>query len=100
MVAGVLLLTLSAKTQIPWQPVPMTMQTYVILVVAMSYGTRLAGATVAAYLALGALAIRYGDSALDLMRTRGRVIAIWVAVIIVAAALGWWLLKRLSRARS
>jgi membrane protein YqaA with SNARE-associated domain len=52
------------------------------------------------YLALGALAIRYGDAALELMRTRGRVIAIWVAVIIVAAALGWWLLKRLSRARS
>ena len=52
------------------------------------------------YLSLGALAIRYGDAALELMRTRGRVIAIWVAVIIVAAAFGWWLLKRLSRARS
>ena len=52
------------------------------------------------YLVLGALAIRYGDAALELMRTRGRVIAIWVAVIIVAAALGWWLVKRLSRARS
>ena len=52
------------------------------------------------YLALGALAIRYGDAALELMRTRGSVIAIWVAVIIVAAALGWWLVKRLSRARS
>jgi biotin transport system substrate-specific component len=55
LVAGVLLLTLSAKMQIPWQPVPMTMQTYVILVVAMSYGTRLAVATIVAYLAVGAL---------------------------------------------
>jgi membrane protein YqaA with SNARE-associated domain len=51
------------------------------------------------YLVLGALAVRYGDAALELMRTRGRVVAIWVAVIIVAAALGWWLLRR-ARARS
>jgi membrane protein YqaA with SNARE-associated domain len=52
------------------------------------------------YLVLGALAIRYGDAALELMRTRGRVIALWVAVILVAAAVGWWLFKRSSRARS
>ena len=51
------------------------------------------------YLVLGALAIRYGDAALELMRTRGQVVAIWVAVIIVAAAVGWWLFRR-SRARS
>jgi membrane protein YqaA with SNARE-associated domain len=52
------------------------------------------------YLVLGALAIRYGDAALELMRTRGRVIALWVVVILVAAAVGWWLFKRSSRARS
>ena len=52
------------------------------------------------YLVLGALAVRYGDAALDLMLTRGPEVAIWVAVIIVAAAFGWWLFKRLTRARS
>ena len=52
------------------------------------------------YLVLGALAVRYGDAALELMRTRGRDVAIWVAVIIVAAAFGWWLFRRLTRARS
>ena len=51
------------------------------------------------YLVLGALAVRYGDAALELMRTRGQVVAIWIAVIIVAAAVGWWLVRR-SRARS
>jgi len=51
------------------------------------------------YLVLGALAMRYGDAALELMRTRGSVIAVWVAVIIVAIAVGWWLVRR-SRARS
>ena len=52
------------------------------------------------YLVLGALAVRYGDAALELMRTRGRDVAIWVAVLIVAAAFGWWLFRRLTRARS
>jgi biotin transport system substrate-specific component len=56
-VAGVLLLTLSAKLQIPLWPVPMTMQTYVILVLGMAYGTRLGAFTVAAYLIAGALGL-------------------------------------------
>src|SRR5438105_15382126 len=54
---GVLLLTLSAKIQIPLWPVPMTMQTYVILVIAMAYGTRMATATVLGYLIAGALGL-------------------------------------------
>jgi biotin transport system substrate-specific component len=56
-VVGVLLLTVSAKLQIPLWPVPMTMQTYVILVVAMAYGTRLGVATVVAYLLAGAVGL-------------------------------------------
>ena len=52
---GVAALTLSAKLQIPWWPVPMTMQTYVVLVIGMAYGTRLGVATILAYLAAGAL---------------------------------------------
>ena len=52
---GVSLLTVSAKMQIPLWPVPMTMQTYVILVIAMAYGTRLGVATVMAYLIAGAI---------------------------------------------
>jgi uncharacterized membrane protein YdjX (TVP38/TMEM64 family) len=46
------------------------------------------------YFALGMLAIWYGDAALELMRTRGREVALWVAGLIVAAAAGWWLLQR------
>jgi len=54
---GVSLLTVSAKMQIPLWPVPMTMQTYVILVIAMAYGTRLGVATVMAYLIAGAIGL-------------------------------------------
>jgi biotin transport system substrate-specific component len=55
--AGSLLLTLSAKLQIPFWPIPMTMQTYVVLVLAMAYGWRLGGATMLLYLAEGALGL-------------------------------------------
>lgn len=52
------------------------------------------------YLVIGALAVRYGDVALDLLRQHGREAALWVVVFIVAAAIVWWLLRRSSRARS
>jgi biotin transport system substrate-specific component len=57
MVVGSVLLTLSAKIQIPFWPIPMTMQTYVVLVLGMAYGTRLGVATVLFYLAQGALGL-------------------------------------------
>lgn len=46
------------------------------------------------YVALGILAVFYGDFALELMRTRGRDVAIWLAGLIVLAAIGWWILTR------
>lgn len=48
---------LSAKIQVPFYPVPMTMQTFVILGLGMVYGWRLAGVTVLVYLAQGALGL-------------------------------------------
>ncbi len=53
-IAGSLLLTLSAKVQVPFFPVPMTMQVLVVLLIGAAYGSRLAAATLAVYLAQGA----------------------------------------------
>ncbi|MCY3769681.1 MAG: biotin transporter BioY [Gammaproteobacteria bacterium] len=53
MVVGAALLTLSAKVQIPFYPVPMTMQTFVVLVLGLTYGFKLGGMTVLLYLVLG-----------------------------------------------
>ncbi len=53
--AGVLLLTLSAKLQVPFYPVPMTLQTLVVLLIGAAYGWRLGAATVALYLMQGLL---------------------------------------------
>jgi biotin transport system substrate-specific component len=51
--AGVALLTLAAKFKVPFYPVPMTMQTLVVLLIGAAYGWRLGMATVALYLAHG-----------------------------------------------
>ena len=56
-VAGTLLLTLSAKIQVPFWPVPMTMQTMAVLVIAMAYGRVLGLATVVLYLVEGAVGL-------------------------------------------
>src|SRR5688500_8264991 len=52
-IAGVVLLTISAKIKVPFYPVPMTLQTLALAVIAASFGARLAGATVLLYLAAG-----------------------------------------------
>jgi biotin transport system substrate-specific component len=48
--ASSLLLTLSAKVQVPFWPVPLTMQTFAVLVIGMAYGSRLGFAAVLLYL--------------------------------------------------
>ena len=54
---GSLLLVVSAKVQVPFWPVPMTMQTFVVLVLAIAYGPRLGMVTVALYLVEGAVGL-------------------------------------------
>ena len=54
-VFGSLLLAVSAQFKIPLYPVPVTGQTLVVLLIGMTYGPRLGGITMAAYLFEGAL---------------------------------------------
>lgn len=54
---GTALLTLSAKIQVPMWPVPMTMQTFAVLVIGSTYGWRLGGATILLYMAEGAIGL-------------------------------------------
>lgn len=54
LLVGVALMTLSAKTQIPFWPVPMTLQTMAVLGFAVLAGPRMATAIMAAYLMAGA----------------------------------------------
>ena len=60
----------------------------------LKFVTAIAAARGLRYVVLGLLAIRYGDYALELMRTQGRIVAIWLAALIVAAAVAWWIVTR------
>ena len=55
---GTFLLAISSKVQVPFWPVPMTMQTFVIFLIGMTYGVRLSFATVALYLFEGAAGLQ------------------------------------------
>ena len=52
-ILGSLLLTISAKIKIPFYPVPMTMQTFVVLLLGVTFGYRIAIAAVGLYLLEG-----------------------------------------------
>ena len=57
-----------------------------VLAIAVARGAR--------YLALGVLAIYFGDAALDLMRREGRAVALAMAAFLAVGAFGWWAWNR------
>jgi len=63
-----------------------------VLAIALARGLR--------YLALGVLAIYYGDAALELMRTHGRTVAIVLAALLAAGGVLLWLRTRTPVASS
>ena len=54
---GSILLTISAKVKIPFYPVPMTMQTFVVLFLGISFGYKIGLATVSLYLFEGIIGL-------------------------------------------
>jgi biotin transport system substrate-specific component len=88
-VLGNILLVLSAKIQVLFWPVPMTMQTYVVLLLAATYGYRLGLVTIMVYLTEGLFGLPVfatGGGVEYLLRpTGGYLIGFAVATAIV----GW-----------
>ena len=56
-ILGSVILTISAKIKVPFYPVPMTMQTFVVVLIGVTLGWKLGLATVFAYLVEGAIGI-------------------------------------------
>ena len=54
---GSFLLAISSKVQVPFWPVPMTMQTFVVFLIGMSYGWKLSFFTLLAYIVEGSLGL-------------------------------------------
>ena len=56
-IIGTVLITISAKVKIPFYPVPMTMQTFVILLIGITLGYKMGLATIALYLFEGIIGL-------------------------------------------
>ena len=56
-VVGTIFITISAKIKIPFYPVPMTMQTFVILLIGITLGYKMGLATIALYLFEGIIGL-------------------------------------------
>ena len=54
---GSILLAISSKIKIPFYPVPMTMQTFVVLFIGISFGWKLGVATISLYLFEGIIGL-------------------------------------------
>ncbi len=87
---GIAALTLAAKIRVPMWPVPVTMQTFAVLVIGTAYGLRLGLVTLLGYLALGALglAVFTGDSA-GLAYMAGPTGGYLVGFVVAAGLMGW-----------
>jgi len=92
-VLGSALLWASAKIQIPFYPVPMTMQTFVVLVLGMAYGGRLGAATLGLYLLEGAFGLPVfagtPEKGIGLAYIAGPTGGYLVGFLLAAVACGW-----------
>jgi biotin transport system substrate-specific component len=96
---GNLMLVASAKVQVPMWPVPTTLQTLVVLMLPLALGRWLGSATIALYLAEGALGLPVfagGQAGIPyiLGPTGGYLTGFWASAVL----LGWW--GEQSRSRS
>jgi biotin transport system substrate-specific component len=88
--AGTAFLAASAWIEVPMVPVPMTMQTFAVVLIGAVYGWRLGGATVAAYLAEGAVGLPvFAGGAAGAAHLIGPTGGYLFAFVAVAALVGW-----------
>lgn len=92
-VLGSAILMLSAKVQVPFWPVPMTMQTYVVMVIGAACGWRLGAATVMLYLMEGALGLPVfagtPEKGIGLAYMAGPTGGYLIGFVAAAALIGW-----------
>lgn len=89
-VAGTILLTVSAKVNLPLPYVPMTLQTLVVLLIGAAYGPKLGVATVVAYLVEGAAGLPvFAGPVGGLAYMTGPTGGFLAGFVAAALALGW-----------
>lgn len=89
MLGGALLLGLSAQFEIPWQPVPFTMQTFAVLVLGIVYGRGLGAGTGALYLGMGAVGMPVFAGGASRAALTGATAGYLVGFVIAMAVVGY-----------
>jgi biotin transport system substrate-specific component len=91
--AGALAITIAAKVQVPFWPVPMTLQTLAIFAIASAFGMRLAIATLALYLLQGAAGFPVfagtPEKGIGLLYMAGPTGGYLVGFLVMAGIAGW-----------
>lgn len=88
-VAGSILMAVSSKISVPFWPVPMTMQTLALFLIAAAYGRNLAVATMLLYLAEGAIGLPVFAKGGGLAYLAGPTAGYLLAYPVAAAVVGW-----------
>ena len=91
----------SAKIQVPFWPVPMTMQTFVVLTIGMAFGWRLGTAAIMLYLAQGALELPVfagtPEKGIGLAYMAGPTGGYLIGYVLAAGVVGWLAEKKWDR---
>lgn len=87
--SGVVLLAVSSKVQVPFWPVPMTLQTLAVLMIGATYGVRLAASSLIAYLVAGAVGLPVFASGAGPAYMAGPTGGYLAGFLIAAVILGW-----------
>ena len=96
--AGSALIAICAQVSVPFYPVPVTMQTFAVILIGLTYGWRLGGITVSLYLVEGAIGLPVfaggkGGMIVLMGPTAGYLYGFFLAVF----ACGWFAEKGLDR---
>ena len=97
-VLGVAAVGIAAQAEVPMFPVPMTLQTLAISVIGLSYGARMAGLTLLAYLAAGAVGMPvFAGGSAGFIKLMGPTAGFLWGFVAMAYLTGWMVEGGLSR---
>jgi biotin transport system substrate-specific component len=95
--AGSAVLAISAHIQVPFWPVPMTMQTFAVLMIGAAFGARLGIATILAYLVEGAVGLPVFATGAGLAYMAGPTAGYLAGFLLAAMIVGSWADRSQSR---
>ena len=88
---GSALIALCAQVSVPFYPVPVTMQTFAVILIGLTYGWRLGGITVALYLVEGAIGLPvFAGGKGGMIVLMGPTAGYLYGFLLAAVACGWF----------